>query len=62
MNSWGPAWGEKGHFRIERGNNILGIEDRCYWMGPQDTWTNDLRNKTVPGGEIISQYVGNVKY
>jgi len=26
QNSWGPAWGEKGHFRILRGSNHCGIE------------------------------------
>ena len=25
-NSWSPAWGEKGFFRIERGTNECGIE------------------------------------
>jgi C1A family cysteine protease len=26
QNSWGPAWGEKGHFRILRGSNHCSIE------------------------------------
>jgi hypothetical protein len=26
-NSWNPYWGEKGYFRILRGNNECGIED-----------------------------------
>jgi len=26
-NSWNPYWGEKGYFRIRRGNNECGIED-----------------------------------
>ena len=25
-NSWGPAWGERGHFRIVRGANVCDIE------------------------------------
>merc|ERR1711920_1011878 len=27
-NSWNPYWGEKGYFRIRRGNNEGGIEDQ----------------------------------
>ena len=27
QNSWNSDWGEQGYFRIERGKNILAIED-----------------------------------
>jgi len=26
MNTWGPDWGEKGFFRLLRGENEVGIE------------------------------------
>ncbi len=35
-NSWGEAWGEEGYFRIERGNNMLGIESDCAWATPEN--------------------------
>ena len=47
-NSWGSSFGENGTFRIERGKNVYGIESMCSWANPLDTWTNDVRNKTVP--------------
>ena len=31
-NSWGPNWGEKGHFRIQRGINLCQIEFWGSWM------------------------------
>jgi len=33
-NSWGTYWGENGFFRIEMGNNALGIEEQCDWGVP----------------------------
>lgn len=30
--------GELGYFRIIRGKNNLGIEDRCHYGVPKDTW------------------------
>jgi cathepsin C len=54
-NSWGAAWGDKGHFRIQRGSNAYGIESKCHWGNPQDTWTSDIRNKTVPNNPLVSQ-------
>lgn len=48
QNSNGPTWGEEGNFRIARGNNNLAIENLCYFGVPADTWTQDIRNKTLP--------------
>ncbi|KRX04904.1 hypothetical protein PPERSA_06538 [Pseudocohnilembus persalinus] len=38
-NSWGEAWGMHGFFKIERGNNANGIESRCHYAVPKDTWS-----------------------
>ena len=37
-NSWGHYWGEMGFFRLERGNDTLGVESRCVWATP-GSWT-----------------------
>lgn len=37
-NSWGEYWGERGYFRIVKGENLLGIESQCAWATP-NTWT-----------------------
>lgn len=29
-------------FKIVRGTNNLGIENKCVWATPRDTWTNDV--------------------
>ena len=34
-NSWGTYWGEKGWFRVVRGEDNLGIESRCSWAVPK---------------------------
>lgn len=34
LNSWGEQWGEKGHFRIRRGENALGIESMSTGADP----------------------------
>jgi len=34
-NSWGTYWGEKGWFRLARGDNNLGIEGHCQWGTPK---------------------------
>lgn len=39
-NSWNPYWGEKGHFRIKRGNNECGIEDEVTGSSADATWGN----------------------
>jgi hypothetical protein len=52
QNSYGPTWGEEGTFRIVRGQNNLGIENLCYFGVPLDTWTQDIRNKTLPNSVL----------
>lgn len=37
-NSWNPHWGEKGYFRIKRGNSEGGIEDSVIGSSPSATW------------------------
>merc|ERR1719382_1813653 len=37
-NSWNPYWGEKGYFRIRRGNNEGGIEDGITASSPTAIW------------------------
>jgi len=37
-NSWNPYWGEKGYFRIRRGNNEGGIEDEVTGSSPTAKW------------------------
>jgi cathepsin B len=38
-NSWNPYWGEKGYFRIKRGNNECGIEDGVTFSPASAKWT-----------------------
>merc|ERR1719160_768518 len=38
-NSWNPYWGEKGYFRIRRGNNEGGIEDGAVASSPSAKWS-----------------------
>lgn len=33
-NSYGPSWGEKGHFRVRRGLNDFGIESEPSFYNP----------------------------
>eukprot|EP00933_Yihiella_yeosuensis_P027997 TRINITY_DN2180_c0_g1_i1.p1 TRINITY_DN2180_c0_g1~~TRINITY_DN2180_c0_g1_i1.p1 ORF type:complete len:363 (+),score=96.94 TRINITY_DN2180_c0_g1_i1:79-1167(+) len=37
-NSWNPYWGEKGYFRIRRGNNEAGIENMVTASAPHSKW------------------------
>lgn len=37
-NSWNPYWGEKGYFRIKRGNNECGIEDMVTASSADARW------------------------
>merc|ERR1711865_125177 len=38
-NSWNPHWGEKGYFRIKRGNNEAGIEDQVTFSPANAKWS-----------------------
>merc|ERR1711865_1050458 len=45
-NSWNPYWGEKGYFRILRGQNHCGIEDQGVTLSTacEDQETEDACN------------------
>jgi len=38
-NSWNPYWGEKGYFRIKRGNNEGGIENQAVASAADAKWS-----------------------
>jgi len=38
-NSWNPYWGEKGYFRIKRGNSECGIEDGVTFSAKDAKWS-----------------------
>jgi len=38
-NSWNPYWGEKGYFRIKRGNSEGGIEDGVTYSSAKAKWS-----------------------
>jgi len=46
-NSWNPYWGEKGYFRIRRGNNEGGIEDGAVASSPSATWSKKSEGAVV---------------
>jgi cathepsin B len=43
-NSWNPYWGEKGYFRIKRGDGACGMEDQAVGSSPKAKW-----GKRAPG-------------
>ncbi|KRW99272.1 hypothetical protein PPERSA_08398 [Pseudocohnilembus persalinus] len=42
-NSWGETWGNRGYFKIAKGSNTFGIESRCNYAIPKNTW-KDIDN------------------
>jgi cathepsin B len=38
-NSWNPHWGEKGYFRIKKGNNECGVEDEVSFSPAHAKWS-----------------------
>ena len=53
-NSWGQYWGEGGSFRIERGQDTLGLESRCAWATPGQ-WTEANTPCWEDGGNCVAQ-------
>jgi len=48
-NSWNPHWGEKGYFRIKRGNNEAGIEDQVTFSPANAKWSPGGGSGPAPG-------------
>ena len=38
QSSWNPYWGEKGHFRIRRGNGECGFEEEVVFSSAEAVW------------------------
>merc|ERR1712072_561437 len=50
-NSWNPYWGEKGYFRIRRGNNEGGIENQVIGSAADAKWSKGSAMGPSPGSE-----------
>jgi len=37
-NSWGEYWADEGFLKVERGVNMINIEDDCWFAVPKNTW------------------------
>jgi cathepsin X len=46
-SNWGVYWGNNGFAKILRGENNLGIESRCSFAVPLDTWSENLKHITT---------------
>jgi cathepsin X len=60
-NSWGTYWGEQGYFKIERGNNNMGIEAECSFGVPEQSGVIRKSEKKLMGKEdhlVTSQDLG----
>merc|ERR1712226_1380689 len=41
-NSWGEYFADEGFIKIERGVNMINIEDRCFYANPKNTWEDQV--------------------
>lgn len=60
-NSWGQYWGELGYFRIEAGQNSLGIESQVVWATPGGFTVHNYPcsengDNCQSGGAVQTQY------
>lgn len=39
-NSWGEYWANEGLLKVERGKNVINIEDSCFFATPKNTWND----------------------
>lgn len=46
-NSWGEYWANDGFLKVERGKNVINIEDSCFYAIPKNTWDNQPFPKAV---------------
>ena len=37
-NSWGEYFADEGFIKVERGKNVINIEDSCFYAIPTNTW------------------------
>ena len=63
-NSWGTYWGYQDYFRIQRGVNMLGIEESCSWATPAKDykWVNSssdaLPQSAVKDEPVTTKFEG----
>jgi len=46
-NSWGEYWANEGLLKVERGKNVINIEDSCFYAIPKNTWTQHVYPKSA---------------
>merc|ERR1712226_617889 len=41
-NSWGEYFADGGFIKVQRGVNMINIEDSCFFANPVDTWSKQV--------------------